>query len=197
MGGVMATIAHAYASNVFQLAFSPNGKLLATTGIQAGLDEPAVKIWDTATHEMVAATLGYTDLVIDVTFSPDGKTLATGGADDSIRFWDTTTWKEIPPSLGQKEYVSALAFSPNGRTLATACNDGTVKLWNVATRRELASLKLGIYGSRITFSPDGQTLAAWSNYGDGGSLRLWRAPVPDTKQSAPFLEERQTEIKRN
>jgi WD40 repeat protein len=95
--------------------------------------------------------------------------------DDSIKFWDTTTWREIPPSLGQKEYVSALAISPNGRRLATACSDGTMKLWNVATRREVASLKLGLYGFYITFSTDGQTLAAWS-WADG-SFRVWRAPI--------------------
>jgi uncharacterized protein with WD repeat len=113
-GAVMATIAHAYASNVFQLAFSPNGKHLATTGIsdEADLKALAPKIWDTATHKLVAAPLGHTDLVIAVAFSPDGKTLATSSADNSIRFWDTTTWKEIPPSLGQKEAVIALAFSP-------------------------------------------------------------------------------------
>jgi WD40 repeat protein len=190
-GAVMATIAHAYARNVFQLAFSPNGKLLAKAG---PAEEPGAKIWDTATYEMVAAPLGHTDLVLDVAFSPDGKTLATCGVDDSIRFWDTTTWKEIPPSLGQKEYVSSVAFSPNGTRLASSSADGTMRLWNVATRRELASLKLGWDFWYTSFSPDGQTLAVkcWDR-----SLRLLRAPVPDTKQSPPSLEERQTEKNRN
>jgi WD40 repeat protein len=174
-GGLIAPTAHAHDGS-FRLAFSPDGKLLAAPGPSA---EPSAKIWDTSTHEMVAALAGHTDLVLDAAFSPDGKTLATSSVDDSIKFWDTVTWKEIPPSLGHKEYVSALAFSPNGRTLASACDDGTMKLWNVATRRELASLKLGMYGFRIAFSPDGQTLAV-RNMGDVGLLRLWRAPVlPD------------------
>ena len=123
---------------------------------------------------------GHTDLVLNVAFSPDGTTLATCGMDDSIKFWDTATWKEIPPSLSHKEYVVSLAFSPNGKTLASPCNDGTMKLWDVATRRELASLKLGdgMYGFNIKFSSDGQTLAVGSQ-----SFRLWRAPIPDMKQS--------------
>ncbi|MEO8428073.1 MAG: protein kinase [Verrucomicrobiota bacterium] len=182
-GVVIATTPHAYASNIFQIAFSPNGKLLATTGreIEAGR-APTAKIWDVVTHKMVTLLAGHTDVVLSVGFSPDGKILGTCGVDNSIKFWDTTTWKEIPPSLGQKEPVISLTFSPNGRTLATVCSDGTMKLWNVATRRELASLKFGLYARCIAFSPDGQTLAAWN---PSGLLRLWRAPVPDKKQSRP------------
>jgi WD40 repeat protein len=181
-GAVMATKEHAYAGSFFKLAFSPNGKLLATAGMSDKREAPAAKIWDTTTHEKVAAPRGHTDLVLDVAFTPDGQTLLTCGVDDSIKFWDTTTWQEIPPSLGQKEYVSALALSPDGTRLATACSDGTMKLWNVATRREVASLKLGWDFLYITFSPDGQTLAAqcWDR-----SLRLLRAPVPDKKLSRP------------
>jgi eukaryotic-like serine/threonine-protein kinase len=176
-GAVIATEAHAYGQFIFKMAFSPNGKLLATAGASAVLEELAAKIWDTATHKLLAKPSGHTELVLDVAFTPDGEILLTCGADDSIKFWDTTTWKEIPPSLGQKEYVSALALSPNGRRLATACSDRTMKLWNVATRREIASLKLGLYGFYITFSPDGQTLAVQDG---GGLLRVWRAPtLPD------------------
>jgi WD40 repeat protein len=175
-GAVIASKAHAYARSFIKLAFSPNGKVLATAGMLAELDDPAPKIWDTATAELVAMPKGHTDLVLDVAFTPDGKTLLSCGVDDLIKFWDTTTWKEIPPSLGQKEYVNALALSPDGRRLATACSHGTMRLWNVATRREVASLDLGLYGFCITLSPDGQTLAAQDG---AGLLRLWRAPSTD------------------
>jgi len=182
-GVMMPPTAHAYSSTFFQLAFSPNGKLLATAGRLAAneWEVPAAKIWNMATHKLVATPAGHTDLVLDVAFTPDGKTLVTCGVDDSIRFWDTATWKEIPPSLGQKEYVSSLALSPNGSRLATTCFDGAMKIWNVATRRELASIEAGNV-HYVTFSPDGQTLAA---FGWDGSLRFWRAPVADNKPSPP------------
>jgi WD40 repeat protein len=173
-GALLASVTNVYSRRFFKMAFSPDGRWLATAGMSELM---APKIWNSATHKMVAAPPGHTELVLDVAFSPHGELLATCGVDDSIKFWDTTTWKEIPPSLGHKEYVSALAFSPDGKTLATACNDGTMKLWNVATRREVASLNLGMYGFYITFSPDGQTLAV-QEFG-GGSLRLWRAPRTD------------------
>ncbi len=176
-GGAVANVASGYGS-LFPFNFSPNGKLLATTGIKKAKNDPAPAIIRAvAKGEQVAALAGETGGVVSTAFSPDSKILATSATDDSVRFWDTTTWKELLPSLAQKEYVSSVAFSPDGRTLATACSDGTLKLWNVATRRELASLRLGMYGFSITFSPDGQTLAAWNPW-DGGLLRLWRAPIP-------------------
>jgi WD40 repeat protein len=180
-GAVIATVPNAYGSNIFQLAFSSNGELLATAGREADAERerPAAKIWDMVTYKLLATPAGHTDRVLSVAFSPDDQTLVTCGADNSIRFWDSATWKEIPPSLGQKEYVCSVAFSPDGRTLATACYDGTIKLWSVATRREVASLRLGVYWGYITFSPDGQTLATW--WGGSSSLRLWRAPRKDRK----------------
>jgi WD40 repeat protein len=176
-GVEITNIPHAYASNIFQVVFSPNGKLLAMSGreFEAGR-VPAAKIWDVATHKMVKLIAGHTETVLGVAFSRDGKTLATCGGDDAIKFWDTVTWQEMTPSLGQKDVVNSLAFSSNGRTLASSSFDGTMKLWNVSTRRELASLKLKMAVQTITFSPDGQTLAA---YGWDGLLRLWRAPLTD------------------
>ena len=103
-GVVIETTPNAYASNIFYVEFSPNGKLLATTGreFEAGR-VPATKIWDVLTHQRVKLLAGHTDTVLAARFSPDGQTLATCGADNSIKFWDTTTWKEIPPSLGRKK----------------------------------------------------------------------------------------------
>jgi WD40 repeat protein/serine/threonine protein kinase len=172
---------HAYASNVFQIAFSPNGKVLGTTGREeeAGR-KPAAKIFDVITHEIAAVLAGHTDTVLGLGFSADGQILATCGADDTIRFWNTTTWKEIPPVIGQKGTVNTLSFSPNGRTLASASFDGAMKLWDVATRHEVSSLTPGLTVAYLNFSPDGETLVA---HGWDGLLRLWRAPIANSKES--------------
>ena len=183
-GATLATAPHAYAGSLFQIAFSPNGKLVATAGKLSEADSiaPAAKIWNTASYKVEATPSGHTDLVLAAAFVSDGRTLVTCGADEAIKFWDTTTWRETAPSLSQKDYPSALAISPNGRSLATTCADGTMKLWNLATHREVTSLVIGGDAMRIAFSPDGQTLAVWTWT---GSLRLWRAPLLDKK---PFLQ---------
>jgi WD40 repeat protein/serine/threonine protein kinase len=179
-GVLIATIPQAFASNIFQLAFSPKGNLLASAGreFEAGR-VPAAKVWDVTTHKLVKLLAGHTDEVLGIAFSPDAKTLATCSGDNSIKFWDTSTWREILPSLEHKEHVISTAYSPNGRRLASTSTDGILKLWNVATHREVASLNLGAWPAYMTISPDGQSLVTLQN----DSLRLWRAPVPETSQS--------------
>jgi WD40 repeat protein/serine/threonine protein kinase len=183
-GVVKGTTAHAFSDQLFQLAFSPNGKLLAVASgeSEAELTASIVKIWDTESYKIVTNLVGHTEIILSVAFSPNGKILATSSADNTIKFWDTTMWKESLPSLGQKEYVMSLAFSPDSKVLATVSNDRLLKLWNAATRHELASFKLDDVAMHLVFSPDGQTMAvlSWDH-----SLRLWRAPRADKEEPLP------------
>jgi WD40 repeat protein len=67
---------------VYRLDFSPDGRLLAS----AGLDR-AVRVWDLERGGPPAVCTGHTDGIFDVAFSPDGRRLATGSFDGKVKVW--------------------------------------------------------------------------------------------------------------
>jgi hypothetical protein len=93
-----ATLRHN--GGVYSVAFSPDGKRLATGG-----GEGAVKLWDAATGQEIGALKGQSYRVSSVAFSPDGKLLATGRYGGAVMLWDAAAGQEMLPLKGHSESV--------------------------------------------------------------------------------------------
>lgn len=180
----LTTFLHGHTSYVRGVAFSPDGKTLAS-----GSDDGTIILWDANTFQPIGQPLiGHTYQVSSVAFSPDGQKLASGSFDGTIILWDVLTHQPIGyPLKGHTHVVLTVAFSPDGKTLASGSDDRTVILWDVSTGQP-SGQPLGPHWANVksvAFSPDGQTLVA----GAYRTLVFW--DIATRQPLGPRLEEHQ------
>lgn len=148
------------------LAFSPDGKLIASGG-----HAMTVNVWDAATGTCVTTLAAHTGFISSVAFSPAGGPLASGSCDGTVRLWDVGTRREVSTLTAHTRPVLSVAFSPDGKLLAAATAQGPVEVWDVRGARQVQSLapRKG-WASKVAFAPDGRELAVVASK---GSVELW------------------------
>jgi WD40 repeat protein len=150
------------------VAFSPDGKLLATAAA-----DRIVRLWDAGTGQLRHTLRGHTDIACDVAFSPDGRTLASAAYDGTVRLWDVAAAKPRLVLRGHRGLVLSVAFAPDGRSLATGGVDGTVRLWDPATGQQTDMPgKHRSWVNGVRFTPDGRLVTASSDQ----TVRVWARP---------------------
>jgi len=168
------------ANRVLALAFSPDGKLLATGG-----GEPSrsgeLKIWNLADRSVVFdLPEAHTDTIFGLEFSPDGKLVATASADKFIRVFDVATGKLVRSFEGHTHHVLGVAWRFDGKVLASAGADRVIKVWSMETgeqqrtiagfNKEVTSISF-VAGASETLASSGDAQVRVHNADDGKSPR--------------------------
>jgi RNA polymerase sigma factor (sigma-70 family) len=167
------------------VAFSPDGKVLVTSG-RAIKRDGAVRVLDATSGEARTRLQGTLNTALGkveelphgqrileprVAFSPDGRLLAMNRSEPTVPVWEMATGRVRCQLKGHDGPTTAVAFSADGRTLASAGSDNTIRVWDVETARELKRFKGHRGGvSALAFTPDGRALISG---GDDTTLLFW------------------------
>jgi WD40 repeat protein len=177
------TVLRGHTDSVLTVAFSRDGKLLAS----GSLDWTA-RLWRVAEGKPAALLRGHRWRVDGVRFDPDGERLVTIGG-HTLRTWDVAQAlkegvKGDPFGIdGENSIADCAALSPDGKTCAVAGGRagrdrfdkpyGELVLWDVETRKQRLVIRQE-RGSILAaaFSPDGKAIATG---GVRGEASLWDA----------------------
>ena len=169
-GGLLRRL-DGFAERVVCLAFSPDGKRLATGG-GPPTESGEIKIFDVATGKLqLEIKGGHSDTVFGICFSPDGKKLATASADKFVKVFDAASGKLQHSFEGHTQHVMDVGWKPDGKLLVSVGADDLIKVWDYEGRadaivrqseKQLTKLALKGKSSDILVASGDDSIRTWN-----------------------------------
>lgn len=146
---------------VTALAFSPDGKSLASSGYHE------VLLWNPDDGKLVHRITNVAERVYDLDFSTDGKTLAVAAGTPAqigeLKLFNVADGKLLGDFGISDDAFFAVAWSPDGKRLASAGADRVIRVFDIASGEEQLTIEdHADWVMGLTFSPDGKKLASAS-----------------------------------
>jgi WD40 repeat protein len=184
-------IKNGHSDTVFGVAFSPDGKLLATCAA-----DKFVKVFSVSDGKFVKSFEGHTHHVMGVGWTPDGKKIASCGADNFVKVWDFDKGEKLRDMQGHTKQVTQLFFVGKTPQFLTVSGDSTVRMWNAENGgnvRQYPGAADFLYS--VGSSTDGTVVAAG---GEDGVVRIYNGTTGALLKAAlpPDAEPKKDEPKK-
>jgi WD40 repeat protein len=153
--GNLVRVLVGHESYVYGLAWSADGRYLASTGSF----DATVRVWEAKTGLPVKVLRGLKEAAVSVAWSPDGALLAAGTIESGyVSIWRIATGTLVK-TVSNGKMVGSLVFSPDGMTLACGVSQVGVLLrggegWAVTSQLDMT----GQEPRGVSFSADGKQL---------------------------------------
>ncbi|MBM4074898.1 MAG: hypothetical protein FJ267_04565, partial [Planctomycetes bacterium] len=176
----------AFINRVLSLAFSPDGKILATGGGDPSRSGELI-LWNVESRSILKTiTDAHSDTVFGLDFSRDGKYLVSGAADKFVKQFDVETGKLVRSFEGHTHHVLDVSWKGDGSRIVSAGADNAIKVWNVETGEQHRTIQN--YSKQVTsiqfigpsdnmVSCSGDKTVKMHRSGDGANYRSFGGPT--------------------
>jgi WD40 repeat protein len=165
-------------AEVWSLAFSPDGKFIAS-----GNNNGTIELFNRQTGDITKILSEHPNVIRSLVFIPQTNQLISGDGDGKIKVWNRKNSNLQKQLTGHSGSIWDLAISADGQTLVSCSQDETVRIWNLTTgeiNTILFSHETVVYA--LAFSPDGQFFAS---AGKDKIIKIWN--LKDRKHLKSFI----------
>jgi WD40 repeat protein len=130
----------AHPQSTTALAFSPDGKLLATASLDG-----TVRLWEVGSWGEVGILRGHLQGIRAMAFSIDGRRLATGSVDrEAVKLWNLETRNAVLNLPLSGRSITGLRFAPDNTGLWALTAESGACVWRTPTWEQIAAAEASV-----------------------------------------------------
>jgi len=162
-----------FSTNIFGISFlawSPNGKYLATGNAGDG----SVRVFESMTGTLVDSFGGHRGTVHSLAWTPDSRELVSAAGDGTLKVWEAGLPRSLNAIVQRPHQTYSFEWHPGGRHLLQGNTDGSLWIWDTTTWADPIHLEASTsWVFRVAWNPSGTQFASGTM---DGLIRIWNWP---------------------